>query len=62
MRWERKPREFGDIRIRKGFLFRPMHIANETRWLCFASWQEKYTWHGCYSYPVASWDKLAWND
>jgi hypothetical protein len=40
MRWTRGA--FGDKRIKKGFLFFPKVINNETRWLEFAEWEQKY--------------------
>jgi hypothetical protein len=45
----RKNPVYGDIRIRRGFLFMPKSVnhqsyhTKETRWLEFAVWEEEFT-------------------
>ena len=36
--------EGGDSRTKKGFLFLPKRIGNETRWLEFATWKQFCYW------------------
>ncbi len=43
MKWYHAPKPVpGDIRSRRKFLFRPMTIDLETRWLEVATYKEKY--------------------
>ena len=42
MRWTDKRNKAGDVCERFGFLLFPKTIRYETRWLEWATWQEKY--------------------
>lgn len=42
MRWQRERPQVGDTRVRTGFLWRPLEIAGESRWLETVSWREEY--------------------
>lgn len=49
MRWIIGPYpEFGETRIKKGFLFLPKRVDNELRWLEKATWMERYTYNKWY--------------
>lgn len=48
----------GAIKTCTKFLFRPMRVSNETRWLERATWKEKYS--GGKWTPIAWVDKKGW--
>ena len=50
--------ELGSIRRRTKFLFKPMTVSNETRWLERSTWKEK--WSGREWKPIAWVDKKGW--
>lgn len=55
MRWrDQAPPEFGDSRIVSAFLWLPLTIRLETRWLERATWMEMHK-HG-------EWNPLRWID
>jgi hypothetical protein len=59
MNWRVKPEpKEGDLRLRKGFLFRPMTIAKRAKWLERASWVELYqrTAYGL------DWQPISWRE
>jgi hypothetical protein len=44
MRWSKKVYpDLGDTRTGAGFLFIPVMLGSETRWLEWAVWREQYT-------------------
>jgi hypothetical protein len=57
MKWGAKilPKD-GDIREAHGFLWLPLAIQKETRWLELASWVESYNTH----YNGARWVPISW--
>ena len=60
MRFKRP--QSGDIRTRKGFLFFPKTIDNETRWLEKATWtQFCEVWEDVFLFgTVREWKDFAW--
>lgn len=60
MKWnEPKPVEFGDRRDREAFLWFPLTIACETRWLERARWTERALTYG---WKDVVWRPLCWLD
>ena len=45
MRWKQETFKHGDKRINQGFLFFPLNIDKDVRWLVRAVWEEEY-WEG----------------
>lgn len=65
MKWPVKPLpKEGDLRNRKAFLFLPMTIDKETRWLEFAEWAEicRVQWHrhGRTNLQELEWEPISW--
>ena len=62
MRWRKKVLEEGETRVKRGFLFFPKTINNETRWLEYATWREHTIGQsdGCGSWFI--WGELEWVD
>jgi hypothetical protein len=56
VRW--RARRHGQQRIRRGFLFRPRTACGETRWLEFATWEERLV----LSYAGGEWQMQEWID
>jgi hypothetical protein len=62
MRWSKTQVQEGDVRKRRGFLLWPTTINGETRWLEWASWNEKaHRWYdgvggGLY------WTRMCWTN
>jgi len=56
MRW--KQTQSSDIRIRSGFLFLPLCIGGEWRWLERATWEQEF--YACYD--GAGWENVRWID
>lgn len=43
MRWKKKVYKYGDYRIKKKFLFLPLSLGDESRWLETAEIVQKYS-------------------
>jgi hypothetical protein len=57
MRWTRKKHMDRDTRTKKGFLVFPKRIAEDTRWLEYAVWEEEYFFS---PYAGGFWDVKRW--
>lgn len=60
MRW--KVKELHDQRTRTRFLFLPLVIKNEARWLETASWVEEYLLIGFGANASRQWYPILWLD
>lgn len=65
MRWiEKEPKKRPDVgskRINKGFLFFPLKIDKETRWLEYARWMEEYKYIRYNEEDYWLWSPIAWD-
>lgn len=55
----------GDVRVKKGFLFLPVNIHGERRWLRHAERLQVYSAAGSqtgYDYSFGGWRDVEWND
>jgi len=64
MRWKLKPKpDFGDTRIITRFLFLPVCINKEYRWLERAKIKRRYSqWFDSDGYSRGEWVNKAWED
>lgn len=64
MKWKDKPELIlGAIRNRRGFLFRPLKIGNETRWFWWYEWREEVrmvSQVSSFRYFVSRWQEAQW--
>jgi hypothetical protein len=52
----------GDTRIQRKFLWLPLVIEREMRWLVKASWMQRYTYDSRWGGPVPCWKDERWLD
>ena len=55
----------GDVRVKKGFLFLPVNINDEWRWLTFTERLQVYSSGGTqtgYDYSWGGWKDVEWRD
>lgn len=60
MRWRRMSVEVGTRRVVRAFLWRPLTINGETRWLEVAAWVERFDFN--YGGGFTEWTRLNWED